>query len=88
MRFIDFLVYYPATNFKNRKMGGWSYGSELGRAVFLASLTISLFSFAMVEFAGAMDRCRLPNEATSSEEAIVLTVARTAQPAHRYGRLR
>ncbi len=50
MRFIDFLVYYPATNFKNRKMGGWSYGSELGRAVFLASLTISLFSFAMVEF--------------------------------------
>lgn len=31
-------------------MGGWSYGSELGRAIFLASLTIALFAFALIEF--------------------------------------
>ena len=48
MRFIDFMVFYVMANFKKKQNDGSIWGSQLARAVFLASLPLS---FAIVSLA-------------------------------------
>ena len=49
MRYIDFMVYYYMENFKSKHLGSLLWNSQLGRAVFLASLNLSLLLLILVE---------------------------------------
>jgi hypothetical protein len=49
MRFIDFIVFFTMANFKRRKMDGLTWASPLARAVFLATLSVSLLLFIAAE---------------------------------------
>ena len=48
MRYIDFMVFYTMANFK-KKMDRSLWGSQLARAVFLASLNVSLIIVIVIE---------------------------------------
>jgi len=52
MRFTDFLVFYPMANFRRKKIDKSMWRKQLGQAVFLASLNISLMLIIAVEIIG------------------------------------
>jgi len=49
MRFIDFMVFYVMANFKRKMIDDGMWGSQLGRAVFLASINLSFILLILAE---------------------------------------
>jgi hypothetical protein len=79
MRFIDFMVFYIMANFKRKKIDGSMWGSQLGRAVFLASLNLSFILLIVVEIICAFIFRRNIFDAPYFEIAIIVVGVLNAQ---------
>lgn len=49
MRLFDFMVFYPMTSFRERKVKGWTSQTSLRRATSLAAISSSIILLAILE---------------------------------------